>query len=88
MTKNAIHELGWEVLLHASYFDFAPSDYHPFQPFSNCLRDVSFNNNIELKMWFDEFFESRPGDFYHQGINKLVEHWKEVVNNGGEYIIG
>lgn len=39
-------------------------------------------------MWFDEFFESRPGDFYHQVINKLVEHWKEVVNNGGEYIIG
>ncbi|UYV74256.1 hypothetical protein LAZ67_11002652 [Cordylochernes scorpioides] len=33
------------------------------------------------------FFDTRPGDFWRNGINKLVERWEEVVNNNGEYII-
>jgi len=41
---------------------------------------------VELRR-LDEFFESRPGDFYRLGIEKLVERWEEVVNNNGEYII-
>ena len=27
------------------------------------------------------------GDFYQQGIENLVKHWEEVVNNNGEYIM-
>ncbi len=50
-------------------------------------RGVSFNNDVELRTWLDEFFESRPNAFYRRGIKKLVERWQEVVNNEGEYII-
>ena len=88
MTKAAIQELEWEVLPHPSYSpDLAPSDFHLFRSLSNALRGVSFNNDVELRAWLDEFFESRPGDFYRRGIEKLIERWEEVVNNNGEYII-
>jgi len=43
--------------------------------------------NAELRVWLDEFFESKPGDFYKRGIENLVERWEEVVNNKGKYII-
>lgn len=36
---------------------------------------VLFNKDAELKTWLNEFFKSRAGDFYHQSIGKLVEHW-------------
>ncbi|KRX28604.1 hypothetical protein T06_16960, partial [Trichinella sp. T6] len=37
------------------------------------LHCFSFNNNVYLKTWFREYFESRLSDFYHQLINKLAE---------------
>lgn len=87
MTKEAIQTLAWEVLPHPPYSpDLAPSDFHLFRSLSNALRGVSFNNDGELQVWLAEFFESRPGDFYQRGIEKLVERWEEVVNNGGDYI--
>jgi len=88
MTKAAIQTLNWEVLPHPPYSpDLAPSDFHLFRSLSNNLRGVSFSNDMELRTWLDKFFESRPGDFYRRGIEKLVERWEEVVNNNGEYII-
>ena len=88
MTKEAIQTLGWEVLPHPPYSpDLAPSDFHLFRSLSNALRGVSFNNDVELRAWLEEFFESRPGDFYRRGIEKLVERWEQVITNNGEYII-
>ena len=58
MTKAPIQELEWEVLPHPPYSpDLAPSDFHLFPSLSNALRDVSFNNDVELRAWLDEFFE-------------------------------
>jgi histone-lysine N-methyltransferase SETMAR len=49
MTKAAIQELDWEILLHPPYSeDHAPTDYHLFGSLSNNLRGVSFNNDAEL----------------------------------------
>lgn len=47
----------------------------------------SFNTDTEMRAWLDEFFKSKQGDFYQLGIENLVEHWEEVVNNKGEDII-
>lgn len=88
MTKNAVQTLGWEVLPHPPYSpDLAPTDFHLFRSLSNEMRGVSFNNDVELKVWLEEFFESKPADFYHKGIQKIVQRWEQVVNNNGEYII-
>lgn len=96
MTKHAIKKVGWEVLLHSPYSpDFSPFRIPPlFGCFFNNLRGVSFNNDVELKTWLDEFIEPKPSDFYCQGIQQLVniecwhiERWQEVINNEEEYIV-
>ena len=88
VTKNAIETLGWDVLPHPPYSpDLAPSDFHLFQSLSNCLRGASFNNDVELRTWLDDFFMSRPNNFYARGFEKMVERWQEVINKEGDYII-
>ena len=47
---------------------------------------VEFDTDAKSGAWFDELFKSKPGNFYQQGIENLVEHW-EVVNCNEEYII-
>jgi hypothetical protein len=89
MTKAAIQILCWEILPHPPYFpDHASSHYHLFRFLSNNLRGVSFNNDAELQNWLDDFFTTKPADFFKRGIGNLPERWETVVNNGGEYIIG
>ena len=62
-------------------------DFDEHSALSIALRGVLFNNDVELRVWLEEFFESRPGDFYRRGIEKLVERWEQVVTNNGDYII-
>jgi hypothetical protein len=77
----------WEILSHPPYFsDLAPSDYHLFCSLSNNLRGVSFDSDAELQNWLDEFFTTKPADFFKRWIENLPERWKSVVNNW-EYII-
>jgi hypothetical protein len=69
MTKVGIQELNWEILPHLPYSpDHAPLDYHLFHALSNKLHGVSFNNNTELQNWLDEFFTTKPADFFKRGI--------------------
>ncbi|UYV81444.1 hypothetical protein LAZ67_20001217 [Cordylochernes scorpioides] len=67
--------------------DLAPTDYHLFRSISNHMRGTIFDDEKDLKTWLNNFFDTRPGVFWWNGINKLVERWEEVVNNNGEYII-
>ncbi|KAK6732476.1 hypothetical protein RB195_016701 [Necator americanus] len=88
IVKAALQELDWEVLQHPPYSpDLTPTDYHLFRSLSNQMRGVTFDNNEDLENWLNNFFESRPGGFWQNGINKLVERWEQVVNNDGEYIV-
>ncbi|UYV77322.1 hypothetical protein LAZ67_15000502 [Cordylochernes scorpioides] len=48
---------------------------------------TTFDDEEDLKTWLNNFFDTRPGDIWRNGLNKLVERWEEVVNNNGEYII-
>lgn len=58
LTKHAIKELSCKVLLHPPYSpDLTPSDYNLFWSLSNNLKGVSFNNDVKLKTWLDEFLE-------------------------------
>lgn len=57
-----------------------------FSPVSISLRDVSFNNSVELKACLNESFESKPDDFYHRSIKMLIKRWESVIANNGEYI--
>ena len=85
VVKAALQELEWEVLQHPPYSpDLAAMDYYLFRSLSNHMRGVIFDNEEDLKNWLNKFFDTRPGDFCGNGINKLVERWEEVVNSYGE----
>ena len=86
--KAALQELEWEVLQHPKYSsDLAPTDYYFFCSLSNHMRGVTFDNEEDFKNWLNKFFDTRPRNFWRNGIDKLVERWEEVVNSNGEYII-
>ncbi|UYV72294.1 SETMAR [Cordylochernes scorpioides] len=63
--------------------DLAPTDYHLLHSMSNHMRGTTFDDEEDLKTWLNNFFDTRSGDFWRNGINKLVEIWEEVVNNNG-----
>jgi hypothetical protein len=68
----------WEILPHLPYPpDLAPSNYHLFRSLSNNLRGVSFNNDVELQNWLDDFFTAKPADFFKRGIENLPERWEK-----------
>ena len=87
VVKATLEELEWEVLQHLLYSpDLAPMDYYLFCSLSNHMRGVTFDNEEDLKNWLNKFFNTRPRDFWWNGIDKLVERWEEVINSNGEYI--
>lgn len=68
------------------HFPYLLDYFHLFRSLSNNLHGDPFHTEVELRTWFDKFFESKSVDFYCREIEKLVERCKEVNNNGG-YII-
>ncbi|UYV70194.1 hypothetical protein LAZ67_7002141 [Cordylochernes scorpioides] len=56
----------------------SPTDYHLFRSMSNHMRGTTFDDEEDLKTWLNNFFYTRPGDFWWNIINKLVERWEEV----------
>lgn len=88
VTRNKLLSLGWDVLPHPPYSpDLAPTDYHLFRSLQNSLNGKTFNNKESVKRHLDLFFASKSPEFYERGIMSLVERWKEVIDNIGEYII-
>ena len=86
--KATLLELEWMVLQHSLYSPNLPlTDYYLFRSLLNHMRDVTFNNEEDLKNWLNKFFNTRSGDFWQNGIDKLIERWEKVVNSNGEYII-
>ncbi|UYV76625.1 hypothetical protein LAZ67_14001499 [Cordylochernes scorpioides] len=79
VVKAALQELEWEVLQHPPYSpDLAPTDFHLFRSMSNHMRGITFDDEEDLKTWLNYFFDTRPGDFWRNGNNKLVECWEDV----------
>ena len=88
VVKAALQELEWEVFQHPpSSLDLAPTDYYLFYSLSNHMRGVTFDNKEDLKNWLNKFFDTRPGDFWRNGIDQFGREGEEVVNSNGEYII-
>ncbi|CAH2106531.1 unnamed protein product [Euphydryas editha] len=88
VVKAALQELEREVLQHPPYTpDLAPTDYHLLRSLSNHMRSVSFDREEGFKNLLNNIFDTRPDDFWQNGIEKLVERWEEVVNSNGECII-
>ncbi len=88
LTRQKLIEFGWKVLPHPPYSpDLAPTDYHLFRSLSNNLREKTFNNDDEVLSYLTNFFQSKPAQFYSDGISSLPIRWQKVVDSDGQYII-
>ena len=88
VTKAAILDLGWEILVHPTYSpDLAASDFHLLRSLSNQMRGVTFKNDEDFKSWLDNYFASSKGDFWRNGFDNLVKRWEEVLKNCGDHIV-
>lgn len=63
-----------------------------FGPYVNLLLfflfSVKSNKTFEnLKKWLNNFFDTKPANFYQNGIKKLIERWEQIVNNNGEQLL-
>lgn len=85
-TKEVLAELGWEILPHPPYSpDLAPSDYHVFASMGHALSKQRFTNYEEVREWLENWFGTKPEDFFRRGIRKLPERWEACVASEGQY---
>jgi histone-lysine N-methyltransferase SETMAR len=66
--------------------DIAPSDFYLFRCLQNHLSESKFRTAEEMKKEVTDFLTSRNSVFFEEGIYKLVDRWKEVVAQNGEYL--
>ncbi|XP_024222499.2 histone-lysine N-methyltransferase SETMAR isoform X1 [Bombus impatiens] len=81
-------EFDWDVLPHPPYSpDLVPSHYYLFLPLKDFLRDRKSKSVNEVKNGLEEYFKSKPREFWKNGIMRLPERWQKVVEQKGSYII-
>ncbi|KOX75171.1 Histone-lysine N-methyltransferase SETMAR [Melipona quadrifasciata] len=80
--RQKLLQFDWDVLPHPPYSpDLAPSDYYLFFSLKNSLRGESFKSISEIKTHLDEYKQ-----FWKEGIMRLPERWKKVIEQNGSYI--
>ncbi|KOX75124.1 Histone-lysine N-methyltransferase SETMAR [Melipona quadrifasciata] len=88
ITRQKLLELGWDVLSHPPYLpDLAPSDFYLFRSLQNFLNGKNFNSLAEIKNHVEKFFVEKPERFWNDGIFKLLERWRKVIEQNGTYMI-
>ena len=87
LRKKLLH-LGWEVLTHLPYSpDTAASDVPSIWSLQYSIQGKIFNSLEDCKKHLEQFSAQKDQKFWEDGIMKLPEKWKKVVEQDGEYII-
>ena len=50
------------------------------------MQDLRFDDEDELNQWLENFFDSKPEQFYRDGIMKLPGKW-QVIDNDSDYFL-
>ena len=86
-TRRKIEELKWITIEHGPYSpDKAPSDFYLFRKLQSYLVGADFRTRAETIEAVKEYFETRPKGFYKEGIYKLPQRWKAIIESKGEYL--
>ena len=49
--------------------------------------EKKFENEDELKQYLQDFFDSKPEEFYANGICNLPRRWAKVIDSTRRYIL-
>ena len=83
-TRQKLLQLGWITIPHPPYSpDLAPTDYHLFRSLSHSLREQRFDEERDLKIALETFFNEKSLDFYERGILSLPDLWRQVIDTDG-----
>lgn len=47
----------------------------------------TFPNENQIQELAENFFTSKPAEFYSKGIKELPGKWQQIIPNNSEYII-
>jgi len=87
-TQDHIFTLGWELLPHTVYSsDMVPSDYYLFRSLQHHLANTHFVRFEEIRKCIDDFIASEPVNCYRQGIHKLEDIKRSVMQTGNILLI-
>lgn len=86
-TGQLLDRFRWDIFDHPPYSpDLAPSDYHLFMHLKKWLALQRFGNDDELKNGVTKWFKTQAGNFYEDGILKLLKRYQKCVDVDGDYV--
>lgn len=87
VTRDKIEELGGiEILPHPAFSpDLAPSDYYLFRSMAKFLRGKRFESRENIESAVQQFFASKPKEWFYQGLKELAERWVRTIEYDGLY---
>ena len=87
VTKQLLDTFGWDVLDHPSHSpDLAPSDYHLFPSLKQHLGGKKFSTDEEVKEEVDTWMTELAGNYFADGIKKLIPRLKTCIQRNGDYV--
>jgi transposase len=88
MTKEQLHDLKMAALDHpAESPDLNPTDFLFNRALKNFLRGKKYDSEVEVRAAIKGWIDSRPPQFFSEGIKELPDRWREVIATGGESIL-
>lgn len=67
--------------------DLTPTDYHLFRSLKNSLNVKTTAHETAVNTSLEKIFTNTSQTFCEHCIIELVERWRKVINNNGQYII-
>jgi len=86
-TRGAIQRLDFSVLplpLYSPYL--APSDFHLFPKLKEHLKGQHFGCDEEVKSAVRKWFQKQNTNFFKDGFQKLVQHWRKCTEVCGDFV--
>jgi histone-lysine N-methyltransferase SETMAR len=81
-----LRDIGFSVLPHPPYSpDLAPSDFYLFSALKSAIRGRNYSSAEEIQEVLDAWIESKPRNFFADGIRKLPGRWEKCVAHHGDY---
>jgi len=87
VAQQTARACGFQILPHPAYSpDLAPSDFFLFPALKSDLRGRHFPKDDDVISATEDWFSSKMGSFYKDGIRKVKKRWEKCVTVGGSYV--
>ena len=86
ITQEKITQLRLNILEHPPYSpDLAPTDFCLFRPMKSAFQGKDYASSSTVILDIQQWADSKPQQFFQDGINKLPGRWQRCIEHDGEY---